>query len=135
MPSVPATASALAASVVAISNSGGQSAVLHLNPASLGAVSVHVGISGDAAINVLFVPSAPQTAQLLHSSMHDLTQAMTSAGLNLGQVQVGGSFGNGQSGQAGAEKRQLSPPRPPRAQSGPEQTAGVQTASGARAIA
>lgn len=98
---IPATATALAASVVAMTQSGQSTTVLHLDPASLGALSVHIALTAGATVNVVFVPSVPQTAQLIHSALPDLHHAMTSAGLSLGEAQVGGGATGSPNGQAG----------------------------------
>ncbi|WP_325352637.1 flagellar hook-length control protein FliK [Acidisoma sp.] len=100
-PAIPATATALAASVVAMSQSGQSTTVLRLDPPSLGALSIHIALTGNATVNVVFVPSVPQTAQLIHGALPDLHHAMASAGLNLGEAQVGGGAGGSPNGQAG----------------------------------
>ncbi len=91
---VPATPSALAAAVVAMQKSGDNSTILSLDPAGLGAMTVHVSIGQGSQVNVQFVPSLPQTAHLLNSNLDDLRQAMTAAGIALGQTSVRSDGGN-----------------------------------------
>jgi len=105
---VPATPDGLAAAITAMQQSGQTSAVLQLDPAGLGALSVHVALGHNAQINVQFVPAVAQTAQLLSNGMEGLRQAMTASGLTLGQVQVGGGQTNGGGGGQGRQ----SPPSP-----------------------
>lgn len=92
-PIVPATATALAASVVAMSQNGQSTSVLRLDPPGLGALSIHIALTANATVNVVFVPSVVQTAQLIHSALPDLHHAMAAAGLSLGEAQVGGGTG------------------------------------------
>jgi flagellar hook-length control protein FliK len=93
---VPATPDGLAAAITAMQQSGQTNAVLQLDPAGLGAVSVHVALGHNAQINVQFVPAVAQTAQLLNNGLDGLRQAMAASGLTLGQVQVGGGQTNGE---------------------------------------
>jgi flagellar hook-length control protein FliK len=95
---VPATPSALAATIVALHQAGQNNTTLLLDPPGLGHLAVHVALGAAGQVNVLFVPTTAQTAQLLHTGMDGLRQAMTTAGLSLGQAQIGGQAG-GQSGQ------------------------------------
>lgn len=97
---IPATATALAASVVAMAQSGQSTSVLRLDPPGLGALSIHIALTANATVNVVFVPSVPQTAQMIHSALPDLHHAMASAGLSLGEAQVGGGTGGNANGQA-----------------------------------
>jgi len=91
---VPATPSALAAAVLAMQKTGDHSTILSLDPAGLGSMTVHVSIGQGPQVNVQFVPSLPQTAHLLTSHLDDLRQAMTEAGISLGQTSVGSDGGN-----------------------------------------
>jgi flagellar hook-length control protein FliK len=95
---VPVTPDGLAAAITAMQQAGQNSAVLQLDPAGLGALSVHVALGHNAQINVQFVPAIAQTAQLLSNGLDGLRQAMAASGLTLGQVQVGG-------GQTGGGRR------------------------------
>ncbi|GAB0116662.1 flagellar hook-length control protein FliK [Acidisoma sp. 7E03] len=97
--------SALAATVIALSQNGQSSTVLHLTPANLGSLSVHVALAGDATVNVVFVPTVPQTAQLIHGAIQDLHHALAAAGLSLGQAQIGGGTGGNAQGQEGGRNR------------------------------
>jgi flagellar hook-length control protein FliK len=69
--------------------SGQNNLTLRLDPPGLGSLSIHLA-SSQAGVNVLFVPSAAPTAQLLTQNLDGLRSAMATAGLTLGQAQVGG---------------------------------------------
>jgi flagellar hook-length control protein FliK len=107
MGSVTATPAALAATITAMHQGGQNSTVLRLDPPGLGSLSVHVALGQSGQVNVLFVPSTAQTAQLLHSGMDGLRQAMAMSGLTLGQADV-----NGGSNQSGSQGGQSSPNNP-----------------------
>lgn len=109
--SVAATPAALAATITAMHQTGQNSTVLRLDPPGLGSLSVHVALGQSGQVNVLFVPTTAQTAQLLHSGMDGLRQAMTTSGLTLGQAEVSGG-GNQNTSQGG----QNSPNNPNTAQ-------------------
>jgi len=94
VPGVTQVASGLAAAVVAMQKSGDNSTILSLDPAGLGAMTVHVSTSQGSQVNVQFVSSLPQTAHLLNSNLDDLRQAMTAAGIALGQTSVRSDGGN-----------------------------------------
>jgi flagellar hook-length control protein FliK len=66
--------------------------MLRLDPPGLGSLSIHLA-AGQNGVNVLFVPSVPQTGQLLLQNMDGLRSAMQASGLSLGQAQVGGGGG------------------------------------------
>ena len=103
---VSATPAALAASITAMHQNGQMSAVLRLDPPGLGALSVHIAVGHGAQVNVQFIPTTAQTGQLLNAGMDQLRQAMATAGLQLGQAQVGGgSQGGGQGGNSGGGSR------------------------------
>ena len=114
---VPPTPTALAATVVAMTGSGHSSTVLRLAPPDLGTLSIHVAYAADASVNVVFVPSTSQTAQLLSGGMEGLRHAMATAGLTLGQAQIGGGTGGGGQAAGGGDGRF----------SGQRQSAGAQT--------
>lgn len=132
---MPNTASALAATVLALSQSGQSSTVLHLAPASLGALSVHVALAGDATVNVVFVPTVPQTAQLIHGALPDLHHALAGAGLSLGQAQIGGGASGQPQGQEGGQSRsaRIAPPQTPVTEA--DTTGRKDGLRGARAVA
>jgi flagellar hook-length control protein FliK len=75
--------------------SGQNNLTLRLDPPGLGSLSIHLA-SSQAGVNVLFVPSAAPTAQLLTQNLDGLRSAMATAGLTLGQAQVGGGSGGTQ---------------------------------------
>ncbi|HUM09030.1 MAG TPA: flagellar hook-length control protein FliK [Acidocella sp.] len=124
---VAATPAALAASITAMHKSGQISTVLRLDPPGLGALSVHIAVGQSAQVNVQFIPTVAQTAQLLNNSLVDLRQAMAAAGLTLGQTQVSGggqgggtaSNGNGQGGRSQSETRSIGASTSQPVESGP----------------
>lgn len=103
----PATSlapSALAATVTALQKGGQNSAIIRLDPPDLGSLSVHLSLAQSGAVNVSFIPTTPQAAQLLHAGMDGFRQSMTSAGLTLGQAEVSGGGGqNPGQGQQGSQ--------------------------------
>jgi flagellar hook-length control protein FliK len=99
------SSSALAASVTAMHQSGQSGAVLRLDPPGLGNLSVHVALSGQGQVNVLFVPDSSAGAQALQSGLGGLAQSMAQSGLTLGQAQVGGQFSQN-AGQGGGQSPQ-----------------------------
>jgi len=90
----PATPTALAAAITALHQTGQTTTILRLDPPGLGALSVHVGLGQSGQVNVLFVPSQPQTGQLLHAGIGELRQAMSASGLTLGQADISGQSGS-----------------------------------------
>jgi flagellar hook-length control protein FliK len=86
---------ALAATITAMHQSGQNSLTLRLDPPGLGSLAIHLA-SSQSGVNVLFVPSASPTAQLLTQNLDGLRSAMADAGLSLGQAQVGGGGGQNQ---------------------------------------
>ncbi len=107
---VPPTPSALAATILAMQKNGESSAVLHLAPAGLGTLTVHVSLAAGALVNVQFLPATPQAAHIINNNLDDLRQAMTAAGLSPGQAfvgtgdgQSGGGFGNSQQPRQGRD--------------------------------
>lgn len=102
---VAATPAALAAAITAMHRNGQPSAVLRLDPPDLGALSVHVAVGHDSRINVLFIPAAPQTAQILNQGLDGLRVALAASGFSLGQSDVAGDGrGGGQSYQAATDR-------------------------------
>jgi len=91
--------------------SGQNSLTLRLDPPGLGSLAIHLS-SSQAGVNVLFVPSAAPTAQLLTQNLDGLRSAMATAGLTLGQAQVGGGGGQNQ-GQSPSYTPQPSALTPP----------------------
>ncbi|MBW4024864.1 MAG: flagellar hook-length control protein FliK [Proteobacteria bacterium] len=131
----PATPNALAASVLAMYRNGQSSLLLRLDPPGLGTISVHVALGGNADVNVVFVPALPQTAHLLQAGMGDLRQAMTAAGLSLGQTQIGGGGAGGFGGTNPGDQtpHRGAPAPPPTIRLDPRPQPGARR--GARAIA
>jgi flagellar hook-length control protein FliK len=96
--SVAVAPDALAASIIAMCRQGQSSLILRLDPPGLGALSVHVALGSNADVNVLFLPTIAQTAQLIHSGLGDLRQAMAASGVTLGQAQIGNGTSGGAAG-------------------------------------
>ncbi len=133
----PATPDAMAASIVAMYRSGHSSLVLRLDPPGLGSVSVHVALGGNGSVNVLFVPTIPQTAHLLQAGLGDLRQSMANSGLALGQAQIGGGGAGGGSsgGKPGTSSGNTGGPFAPRATVQAQPALSENAIRGARAIA
>ena len=73
---------ALAQSITVMTRQGVQEAKLHLNPAEMGTVSVHIAVNGQQA-QVDFAASASATRAALEASLSHLAAALHSAGLTL----------------------------------------------------
>lgn len=73
---------ALAQRITLLTRQGVQEARLHLNPAEMGPVSVHIAVSGQQA-QVEFAASAAATRSALEASLSNLAAALQSAGLTL----------------------------------------------------
>ena len=101
----------LAATVTAMHHASQTTAVLQLDPPGLGNLSVHLALGQNGHVNVLFVPSTPQTAQLLNAGMDGLRQAMAATGLTLGQAGVSGG-GAQNPGQHGANNQRATTSTP-----------------------
>jgi flagellar hook-length control protein FliK len=110
-PPTAATPAALAATVTAMHHASQTTAVLQLDPPGLGNLSVHLALGQNGHVNVLFVPSTPQTAQLLNAGMDGLRQAMAATGLTLGQAGVSGG-GAQNPGQHGANNQRATTSTP-----------------------
>jgi len=62
-------------------------------------------VGHDSRINVLFIPAAPQTAQILNQGLDGLRAALAASGFSLGQSDVAGDGrGGGQSYQAATDR-------------------------------
>ncbi len=73
---------ALAHSITVLTRQGVQEAQLHLNPAEMGTVSVHIAVNGQQA-QVEFAASTSATRAALEASLSHLAAALHSAGLTL----------------------------------------------------
>lgn len=73
---------ALAQHITVLTRQGVQEAQLHLNPADMGTVSVHIAVSGQQA-QVEFAASASATRAALEASFSHLAAALHEAGLTL----------------------------------------------------
>jgi flagellar hook-length control protein FliK len=86
---------ALAATVTAMQQGGQNTAILRLDPPDLGSLSIHVTLGQAGAVNVAFVPTTPQAAQILHVGLDSFRQSMAASGLTLGQAEVSSGGGQG----------------------------------------
>lgn len=111
------SAAALAATVTALHQAGQTGAILRLDPPGLGHLSVQIGQTTHGQINIMFVPSTADAAQILQNALPQLHQALSQSGLTLGQAQVGGEFSHsgGQGGQNGHNNPATPAPTAPRA--------------------
>ncbi|MBH9552743.1 flagellar hook-length control protein FliK [Inhella gelatinilytica] len=91
---------------------GVQHAQLHLNPAELGPVEVHIRIDGQEA-HVMLHATQSETREALQSSVPELQQALQREGLQLGQTDVRGGRGDQPSGKPEFQPRShFTPPAP-----------------------
>lgn len=87
---------------------GGGEARIHLDPADLGEVTIHVQTDADG-VRIEVRAERPEAMQLLRDHTHDLSSLLGERGLNLSDVNVG--LGRGDSGQAwGQETRRQDRP-------------------------
>jgi flagellar hook-length control protein FliK len=101
--SVAATPAALAASITAMARDGHASAILRLDPPGLGQLAIHIALGAGSQINVQFVPAVAHTGHLLANGMDELRQNLATAGLTLGQTQIGGGQAGNQGGYSGSD--------------------------------
>ncbi len=92
-------AAGLAAAVTAMTREGKTALSLKLDPPALGTMSIHLAVGNDSKVNVLLVAAVPQTAQAFAAGADNLRQAFVNAGIDLGQLNVGGGKADSQSGQ------------------------------------
>jgi flagellar hook-length control protein FliK len=93
----PEFAEALGVQISVLAQDGVQQAELHLNPAEMGPVSVHIVMDGMQA-RVDFGADLPATRQLIDAGMPELASALRDAGFTLtggGVSQHAGSRGDG----------------------------------------
>lgn len=135
-PAVQPSAAGLAAAVTALHQSGQSGAVLRLDPAGLGPLSVHVSLAAGGQVNVLFVPATAAAGTALQANLGGLGTALAQSGLTLGQAQVGGQFSGQFSGQSGQHSGQGAyQPGLKYAARGGDEPGGVSGASGASGAA
>jgi flagellar hook-length control protein FliK len=102
-PQAPATADVppqvehVANTVIERVEAGGGEARIHLDPAGLGEVTIHVHTDGDA-VRIDVRAERHEAAQLLRDHTQDLSSLLGERGLNLSDVNVG--LGRGNAGQA-----------------------------------
>jgi len=97
----------VASAVIENVEAGGGEARIHLDPADLGEVVIHVRTEGDA-VHIDVQAERPDAARLLRDHTQDLSNLLGSRGLNLSDVNVGVGGGNAES----PFDRQENTPRP-----------------------
>lgn len=103
-PEVPPQVEHVARTVIERLERGGGEARIHLDPAGLGEVTIHVHTQGDH-VRVEVHAERQEAAQLLRDHTQDLSTLLGDRGLNLSDVNVG--LGRGNSEQAwGQDERQ-----------------------------
>lgn len=68
-----------------------QSAQLNINPPQLGPVQITLQINGDQA-SAIFASPHPEVRQAIESSLTQLKEMLASAGINLGQTDIGANL-------------------------------------------
>ena len=68
-----------------------QSAQLNINPPQLGPVQITLQINGDQA-SAIFASPHPEVRQAIESSLTQLKEMLSSAGINLGQTDIGANL-------------------------------------------
>jgi flagellar hook-length control protein FliK len=96
-PEVPPQVEQVAHTVIEQVDAGGGEARIHLDPAGLGEVTIHVSTDGDS-VRIDVRAERQEAAQLLRDHTQDLSSLLGERGLNLSDVNVG--LGRGNSGQA-----------------------------------
>lgn len=84
----------VARTVIERAERGGGDARIHLDPAGLGEVTIHVHTQGEH-VRVDVRAERPEAAQLLRDHTQDLSALLGERGLNLSDVNVGLGRGNG----------------------------------------
>uniref|UniRef100_UPI002ADDBDF5 flagellar hook-length control protein FliK n=1 Tax=Tepidiforma sp. TaxID=2682230 RepID=UPI002ADDBDF5 len=110
-PAPPAQANVdrLATVIIERVEGGGGEARLHLEPADLGEVTVHIRTAGES-VHVDIHAERPDAAALLRETAGDLAALLSNRGMNLGQLNVGlGARQDGAPGQQGRETRGQAP--------------------------
>jgi flagellar hook-length control protein FliK len=94
-PQTPPQVEHVARTVIEKVEAGGGEAKIHLDPAGLGEVTIHVHASHET-VKLDIHAERPEAAQLLRDHTQDLSNLLGSRGLNLSDVNVGLGRGNGQ---------------------------------------
>jgi len=102
-------AAGLAAAVTAMTREGKNALSMKLEPPALGTLSIHLAVGDDAKVNVLLVAAVPQTAQAFSAGADDLRQAFVNAGIDLGQLNIGGGKADFSGAGAGSGGRREAP--------------------------
>ncbi|HZE92374.1 MAG TPA: flagellar hook-length control protein FliK, partial [Rhizobacter sp.] len=107
--SSPEFPQALGVQISVFAREGIQKAELHLNPAEMGPISVHIALDGTQA-QVNFGADSAATRHIIEGGLPELAAALRDAGFTLSgggvhQQSQGAREGHAGSGQAGAEAR------------------------------
>ncbi|MCC6267269.1 MAG: flagellar hook-length control protein FliK [Dehalococcoidia bacterium] len=100
---VPPQVDQVASTVIETVDAGGGEARIHLDPADLGEVTIHVRTNGDT-VHVEVRAERQEAMQLLRDHTQDLSNLLGERGLNLSDVNVG--LGRGDQGRAWGEASQ-----------------------------
>lgn len=108
-PELPPAVEQVVRTVIEKVEAGGGDAKLHLHPAELGEITIHVHADGDH-VQVHIHADRPEAAQLIREHTVDLSSMLGQQGLNLADVNV--SLGQPGSGNANPGEHQPAPNRP-----------------------
>ncbi len=108
-PEMPPAVEQVVRTVIEKAGAGGGEAKLHLHPAELGEIIIHVHADGDS-VQVRVHAERPEAAQLIREHTVDLSSMLGQQGLNLADVNV--SLGHPGSGDAGAREQGPTSNRP-----------------------
>jgi len=78
--------------IVWLARNDQQSAHININPPQLGPIQISLNLSGDQA-SVTFASPHPEVRQAIESAMPQLKEMLSTAGINLGQSNVGANMG------------------------------------------
>lgn len=77
--------------IVWLARNDQQTAQININPPQLGPVQITINLSGDQA-SLAFASPHPEVRQAIESAMPQLKELLSSAGINLGQANVGANL-------------------------------------------
>lgn len=89
--STPAWSQQFSEKVVWMANNDIQSAQIHINPPQLGPLQITLNLSGDQA-SAIFASPHPEVRQAIENSMPQLKEMLASAGISLGDTNVGANL-------------------------------------------